>query len=173
MEPDPGAALQALIDRNTVIDAVTAYAMALDARDWARFQSLFEEEVEIDYSALGGTHAVLTAAGWTGRCRVLGGFDATHHKVSNFVVALEGDRAMVTAYVDAAHFITRKGRVLAAFACGTYRHHLTRRGEGWRIWRCVFTLTGHPGGRAAFDEAFALARGVSAALENPDPRALR
>lgn len=153
---------QILASRQAAIDAVTAYAIALDARDWAGFRALFEDVIQIDYGSLGSIVADIPARDWVDRCRVLGAFDATQHKVSNFQVALVGDRAVVTSYVNAAHFIASAGEVLEAYALGTYVHTLNRTPEGWRIAACTFRLAGHPGGRAAFDRAFAAARAAFA-----------
>lgn len=163
MSAAPGPEM--LAARTLATDIVVAYAMTLDARDWAGFRALFEDEIEIDYSSLGSIRATLPADAWVERCKALGGFDATQHKVGNFVVAIERDAAQVTSYVDAAHFIRHEGRELAAFACGTYVHHLRRHVEGWKISRCTFALAGHATGRAAFDEAFAAARAVHARQE--------
>jgi len=154
---------QALADRAAASDVVIGYAMALDARDWTGFRSLFEERVDIDYSSLGSIQGPLAADAWVARCRVLGAFDATQHKVSNLTFAIDGGQARVTAYVDAAHFITHEGQVLQGFACGTYEHRLRRSADGWKIAGCAFRLAGHPGGRAAFDQAFAVARAAFAA----------
>ena len=154
-------------DRQAAIDVVVAYANALDARDWAGFRALFEERVAIDYASIGSIEQMIAADDWVDRCRVLGAFDATQHKVSNFVVALDGDRASVTAYVDAAHFVTDGNRVLEGYARGTYLHQLRRGpGGGWRIAACRFTVAGYPGGKAAFDAAFVAARAAFAA-QNP------
>ena len=128
-----------MTDRASAADVVTAYAMALDARDWARFRCLFEDVIEIDYSSLGSISSKLPADEWTARCGVLGMFDATQHKVSNFGYVFDGE-------------------VLEAFAQGIYIHTLNRAGESWKIARCEFRLIGCPGGRAAFDKAFSAAR---------------
>lgn len=145
---------EALAVRLTLTDAVTAYAMILDARDWPGFRALFEDEIEVDYSSLGSIHEVMPAQAWTDRCKLLGAFDATHHKVTNFQVEVAGDAATVTSYVDAAHFIGD----LQGFACGTYVHRFRRHGDAWKISACTFRLAGHQGGRPAFDAAFGAAR---------------
>lgn len=145
---------EALAVRTLLIDAVVGYAMALDASDWAAYRALFEDEIEVDYSALGSIHAVMPAQDWVDRCKVLDAFDATHHKVSNFQVRIDGDASQVTSYVDAGHFIGD----LQGFACGTYVHRFRRHGADWKIAACTFVPAGYQGGRAAFDAAFAAAR---------------
>lgn len=155
--------LFALVVRNTLADAVVAYAMALDAGDWQAFRALFEDEINIDYSSLGSLRATVAAQTWMDRCKVLDGFDATQHKISNIVVAHGGDAARVTSYVDAAHFIGD----LAGFVCGTYVPEFRHHSEGWKIRACAFVVAGYPGGRAAFDRAFDAARVAYAAREAP------
>ena len=154
--------LEALAVRAALADQVTAYAMALDARDWTGFRALFEDEVEIDYSSLGSIKAVMPAQAWVDRCKVLGGFDATQHKVGNFVFEFAGDSAQVTAYVEAAHFIQSEGSALQGFVQGTYRHQLRRGPDGWRIRGCALSVAGYPGGQAGFDRAFDAARAAFA-----------
>jgi len=152
--------VQTRLDEQAAAEVVVAYALALDSRDWTLFQSLFEDEVEIDYSSLGATVGRFPAKEWADRCRVLGAFDATHHKVCNFTFAREDEGIVVTSYIDAAHFIQADGRLLEAYVLGVYQHHLLRRGAEWRIAKCVLTVSGYPGGRDAFTAAFAAARGV-------------
>jgi len=154
-----GFDLEALAARIALSDTVTAYALALDARNWAAYRDLFEGEVEIDYSALGSIRAVMPAQDWVDRCKVLGGFDATRHRVSNIVIAHHDNQARVTSYIDAAHFIGE----LSAFVVGTYVHDLRRHGEVWKIYACTLIVAGYPGGRAAFDQAFNAARAAYAA----------
>ena len=145
---------EALAVRTFLTDAVVAYAMALDARDWTAYRALFEDEIDVDYSALGSIRATMPAQDWVDRCKVLGAFDATQHKVSNFQIAIDGAAAEVTSYVDAAHFIGD----LQGFTCGTYIHRFRRHGADWKIAACTFRPAGYMGGRAAFDAAFAAAR---------------
>jgi len=149
-----GSRHETLAVRTALSDAVVAYATALDARDWQGFRGLFEDEIEIDYRSLGSLHGTIPAQDWVDRCRVLAGFDATQHKVSNFAFRIDGDTAEVTSYVDAAHFVGD----LAGFACGTYVHRLRRGPDGWRIAGCAFRVAGYAAGRAAFDAAFTAAR---------------
>lgn len=149
-----GFDLETLAVRTALADVVIAYATALDTRDWAGFRALFEDEIDLDYSSLGSISGTIPAQVWVDRCRVLGGFDATQHKVGNFAFALDGNTAEVTSYVDAAHFIGD----LAGFACGTYVHHLRRHPDGWRIAGCTFRVAGYATGRTAFGTAFDAAR---------------
>jgi 3-phenylpropionate/cinnamic acid dioxygenase small subunit len=152
-----------MADRLAAEAVVTAYATALDARDWTGFTALFDETVEIDYRSLGTSYGAFPASEWADRCRVLEGFDATHHKVTNFRVTVSGEGANVLSYVDAAHFLSAGGQTYEAYVLGLYEHRLVRRGEGWRISGCRLTVSGYPGGRERFEAAFAAARAAYAA----------
>ncbi len=151
-----------LENRRAAQETVLAYAACLDGRDWKGFESLLEDEVAIDYGSIGSIVATLPARVWADRCRLLGAFDATHHKVSNLSVTLAGERATAVSYVDAAHFVTGPDGVLEGYLLGRYEHRLVRRSPGWRIEGCTLAVSGYPGGKARFQAAFALARSLHA-----------
>jgi len=151
------AAIDAFLDREAAVAAVTSYASALDARDWGAYRALFTDAITIDYGAIGSLVATVTAAEWTNRCRALEGFDATAHRLHNIVAAIDGDAAQVTSIVDAAHFITVDDQARTGDLIGHYAHRLVRQG-GWKIAGVALTVAGYPAGKAAFDAAFAAAR---------------
>lgn len=155
------AAVDAFLDREAAAAAVTCYAAALDARDWAAYRALFTDEIAIDYGAIGSIVATIAADEWTDRCRALEGFDATAHRLSNLVAAIDGDRATVTSIVDAAHFVMVGDRMLTGDLVGRYTHHLIR-AEGWKIAGVTLTVVGYPAGKPAFDAAFDAARAIFA-----------
>ena len=105
----------------------------------------------------GSIVATIDADEWTRRCRALEGFDATAHRLHNLRAEIEGDRAVVTGIVDAAHFIAVDGAALMGDLVGHYTHHLIRDGR-WRIAGVTLTVAGYPAGKPAFDAAFAAAR---------------
>lgn len=156
-----------LAHRAALADAVIAYADALDARDWAAFEALFEPNIEVDYSSMNSLRGPISAAAWTDRCRALEGFDATCHKVSNFAFAITGDTApktaLVTSTVDASHFLAHDGQALVAHAEGRYRHAFRLTPAGWKITAVTFVVAGYLSGEAAFQQAFAIVRARHAA----------
>src|SRR3546814_17542301 len=120
------ASIDAFLDRDASVAAVTSYASALDARDWGAYRALFTDEIAIDYGAIGSLVAIIPADEWTNRCRALEGFDATAHRLHNNVSAIDGDAALVTSIVDAAPFIAHVDR-----ACmGDHSGHRQRRRSG-------------------------------------------
>lgn len=75
--------------------------------------------------------------------KILGGFAATSHHLSNVRITLEGqDRAHATAYVYAWHRMTNGDRVEA---WGRYSDDWVLLEEGWRIQRRVITMAGTDG----------------------------
>jgi ketosteroid isomerase-like protein len=94
--------LQELADRAAIVDAVIAYASALDTRDWERLGSLFTDDACWEYSGSGerlsGPDAIVARISTS-----LGRFDATHHLNGNHVAAVHGDEAEHTCYYQARH----------------------------------------------------------------------
>src|SRR5690606_24139204 len=123
-----------------------------DARDWAGYRALFTDSIAIDYGAIGSLVATVTADEWTNRCRALEGFDATAHRLHNMVAAIEGDTALVTSIVDAAHFVTVGGEERMGDLIGRYTHHLVRE-DRWKIAGVTLGVAGYPAGKHAFDAA--------------------
>ncbi len=155
------AAIDALLDREAAIAAVTCYASALDARDWAAYRALFTDEIAIDYGAIGSLVATVPADEWTQRCKALEGFDATAHQLHNIVAAIDGDHATVTSIVDAVHVVGVEDRALLGDLIGRYTHRLVRQ-DGWKIAGVTLSVVAYPAGKEAFEAAFAAARAIFA-----------
>ena len=51
--PTDATAIDAFLDREAAVAVVTAYATALDARDWGAYRALFSDRIAIDYGAIG------------------------------------------------------------------------------------------------------------------------
>src|SRR3546814_8640408 len=96
------AAIDAFLDRDAAVAAVTSYASALDARDWRAYRALFTDEIAIDYGAIGSLVAIIPADEWTNRCSSLEGFDATPHRLHNILPAIDDDAALVPSIVHDA-----------------------------------------------------------------------
>lgn len=113
----------------------------------------------MDYGAIGSVVGPIAADAWTERCRALKGFDATLHRITNLRRTETAEGVIIDSYVDALHFITVGQEELVGHLVGTYRHELVRGDDGSRrIAACTLNAAGYPGGRAAFDTAFAAAR---------------
>jgi len=133
----------AVMDRLDIIDTCTRMAWHADQREWAALTNVFADEVHLDYTSLnGGEPAVLSpqqiADAWS---RVLGGFDATQHLVTNHLVTVDGDTAVCTASFQATHRLANPFGAPLWTLGGTYRFDLIRTGGEWRISGVVMTAT--------------------------------
>jgi hypothetical protein len=155
------AAIDAFLDREAAVAAVTRYASALDAHDWDAYRALFTDEIAIDYASIGSLVATVPADEWANRCRTLEGFDATAHQLHNIVAAIDGDEATVTSIVDAVHVVGVEDRALLGDLIGRYTHRLVRQGE-WKIAGVTLSVVAYPAGKEAFEAAFAAARAIFA-----------
>lgn len=148
----------ALIDRAAITDAIHTWSTSIDTRDWPRMRDLLTDPVHIDYSSNGSISGDMPAENWIARLKGLYGFDATLHMVSNLVIALDGDKATCTSYVNAMHFLNDEGKEFGAYVSGVYIHKLQRNGDSWKINSATFQVAGRHSGNKAFDEAFTRAR---------------
>src|SRR3546814_17373783 len=55
------AAIDAFLDRDAAVAAVTSYASALDAPDWGAYRALFPAEIAIAYGPMGSLVAITPA----------------------------------------------------------------------------------------------------------------
>jgi hypothetical protein len=138
--------LSDLLDRERIIDCLTALFLATDRRDWPAVEACFAPEVQFDMSSVGAGPATTMrpreiADGWR---TALAGVEHLHHQVGNFVVHTHGDRADAFCYGIAYHYRARKdGRNTRVFV-GSYDYQLERDVASpeptWRITAMRFTL---------------------------------
>ena len=88
-----------------IAQLVSDLGLLVDARDWDGLQSLFTDEVDVDYTSLtGGEPQRVPPADLVGGWRqMLEPLAATHHLIGNHSVSLEGDGATVATNVTATH----------------------------------------------------------------------
>lgn len=122
-------------DRQDISDLLVRYATGIDRRDWPLFRTVFTDDCELDYGEIGR---------WSGVDEVTDFMDKTHaraghtlHRLSNQVIAVEGDNATARTYVDAVIMFGDKQAGVNAW--GFYDDEIVRTGEGWRIARRRFT----------------------------------
>jgi hypothetical protein len=151
----------AVMDRLNIIDSCARMAWHADHREWEALTAVFADAVRVDYTSLnGGEPAVVTSRqlvdGWS---RVLGGFDATQHLVTNHLVTVNGSTAVCTASFQATHRLANPFGAPLWTLGGTYRFDLVRTGDGWRISGIVMTATWADGNKDLM--ALAAARGAA------------
>lgn len=145
-------ALRTLIDRAAISDVVTAYATAVDSRDWERFRSLFAPRVFIDFRSFHPSlYRELPLDELVEITRGIAAFDATQHLSTNHVHTIDGDRATCVSYMHAGHFLKRDGVEHACFLYGFYTYELARAGQGWTIDRYGLNVTAQHGDPRVFE----------------------
>jgi hypothetical protein len=134
--------LESLLDRERIIDRVTALFVATDARDWATLEACFTTEVLFDMTSMTGGEARRVPSrqivdGWrTG----LAPIQAVHHQAGNFQVRVNGSRAAASCYGIAYHYLPKpSGRNTRVFV-GSYDFELEKRDGDWRVAAFRFTL---------------------------------
>ncbi|WP_405495912.1 nuclear transport factor 2 family protein [Nocardia sp. NBC_00511] len=129
--------------RADIIDAATRLFWYIDIRDWDTFESVFADEVTLDYTSIwGGSPATVTPgqirADWE---KLIGSFDATQHLLGNHLVTVDGDRAELTAVFQAIHLLANTFGSPRWTLGGTYRIGLTLIENTWRISTVTMTAT--------------------------------
>ncbi|MFJ4688129.1 nuclear transport factor 2 family protein [Streptomyces sp. NPDC091377] len=135
--------MSSVADRLDVIDTCTRMAWFIDAAEWDALESVFADEIQLDYTSLnGGEPATVTAKGlvaaWSG---LLGAFATTQHLLSNYLVDVDGDTAVATAMFQATHRMPNEHGGPLWTLGGKYRFELVRTDAGWRISGIVMTTT--------------------------------
>lgn len=133
------AALQELIDRNEVIDALYRFGAGQDLYDRALFESAFTADAVLDFSQP-ARRLGITLAPFEGRRAIVdavfgtvAGLDTTH-TVTNPRVVLDGDRASLFALVEAQHLPHGDHRRHVLLK-NIYTVQLARDGDRWAIYR--------------------------------------
>jgi ketosteroid isomerase-like protein len=124
--------IQELADRAAIVDAVIAYATAVDTRDWERLGALFTDDACWEYSGSGerlsGPDMIVARISAS-----VERFDATHHQNGNPVTAVQGDEAEHTCYYQAQHVRLGLPDGEKFLAGGRYDDQLRRTPDGWRF----------------------------------------
>jgi SnoaL-like domain len=121
-------------DREEIIDLTIRYATAIDNRQYQLLSTVFTANAELDYGEVGK---------WTGAAEVTEFMDLAHagatntlHRMSNQVVAVDGDSATMRTYVDAL-ILGPDGSGVNAI--GYYDDEAVRTADGWRISKRTYT----------------------------------
>ncbi len=126
--------LQWLIDRAQITDTVTAFAVALDMRNWELLGRCLTDPLEIAYpNSVGvGTYArdhFLAIAD-----KFFSNLDATLHISANHQIEIDGDRATCVSTLFANHHLASAGERSVQRQIGYYKNHLVRLDQ-WTIFR--------------------------------------
>ena len=120
-------------DKDEISEVLIRYATGFDSKDWPLLRTCWTEDVEVDYGEVGrysGADAI------TGLMEQLhNAMGPTYHRLTNFVIALDGDRATARSYVHAVLQTIPDDSTSWVEALGHYDDELVRTPDGWRIGR--------------------------------------
>jgi 3-phenylpropionate/cinnamic acid dioxygenase small subunit len=122
-------------DRQDISDVLVRYATGIDRRDWPLFRTVFTDDCVLDYGEIGTWRGVDAVTEFMTQSHAMAG--KTMHRMTNHVIALDGDRAEARTYVDA--LIMAADNESGVNAIGLYDDDIVRTADGWRIARRHFT----------------------------------
>lgn len=142
----------------TIVESVATFA---DRGEFEALETLYADEVLVDYSSLSGAPADLKSPTglMTEWASVLPGFDRTRHDLSDIAVDVVGDTASATANVVAGHWINGDYWEVT----GRYTYAMEANDGVWHITQMTFSLEGETGSRDVFGPA------IEAASADPSP----
>jgi hypothetical protein len=131
-------------DKDQIAEVLIRYATGIDSKDWPLLRSCWTDEIDVDYQQLG---RFTSADALTDVMRQLHeNMGPTYHRMSNFVIAVDGDRATVRSYVQAVLMLQPDDSTNWVDALRHYDDVFVRTADGWRIServsRTARTLTG-------------------------------
>lgn len=143
-------------DRMAITEQLGRFARIVDSRDWAAVGDVFADDVTFDYGDGGDQSGIAAMRAQFQRYLDICG--PSQHLIGSVMIALDGDRAVSRAYVQARH----QGRGAKADRFldtnGEYVDRWERRPAGWRIVRRDATWAMHMGDFSVLvDEAEATA----------------
>ena len=121
-------------DRQDIADVLVRYATGIDRRDWPLFRTVFTDDCELDYGEVGSWQGVDAVTEFMQQAHALAGH--TMHRLTNQVIAVDGDSAQARTYVDALIMLANNNS--GVNAAGFYDDELVRTERGWQIVRRRF-----------------------------------
>jgi hypothetical protein len=120
-------------DRAQITDVLIRYATGIDSKDWPLFRTCWTDVVDVDYGELGTftDPDALTDL----FAQIHGSMGPTYHRLSNFVIDLDGDAATARTYVHAVLMVSSDDDSPWVDAIGHYDDELVRGTAGWQIRR--------------------------------------
>lgn len=120
-------------DKAQITDVLIRYATGIDLKDWALLRTCWTDDVEVDYGEVGQYSGVDAITGLMEQLH--SGMGPTYHRLSNFAIAVDGDRATARSYVFAHLLALPDNPASWVEALGHYDDELVRTQQGWRIAR--------------------------------------
>lgn len=142
--PDPGPPpeLQRLIDESAVTTLAAALDDAVDRKDWPAALALFDEEIDVDFSSLGGAPGRITKTGLIDNWKAaLTPDKQSFHLGGDGVATVTGDTATLMTHGYAWNRLTTRTRNDLWEVWGVYQYKFARTPQGWKINALKFVKT--------------------------------
>ena len=124
-----------LLDRLDVAQVLSRYSYGWDTRDFDLVAACFLPDAVIRYSSLpdfpGGFADFFSL-----ECKNIVQLASTQHLISNLHIAVDGDRAECSSYIQATHYAENGDNWTTG---GRYDDVMVRTESGWRISERTFT----------------------------------
>ena len=137
------SAMEEFTTREQIVEIVNKLFVFTDSRNWSKLQNeVFEEEVKLDMSSLGGPNDTFSANAicdmWQEGFKDL---DAVNHLGGNYLVdVIDPDRASVFAYATVTHYKETATKGKTREFVGTYDLGFRRGQHGWKINSFTYQL---------------------------------
>jgi len=133
-------------DHELITEVLVRYATGIDTKDWTLFRTCFTDDVQADYGVGVGSWTDVDAI--TEYMTVMHAeMVDTKHRLTNFVIEVDGDSATASTYVHAVLVVTNDPLTWYE-PVGRYEDRLVRTSDGWRISHRVYhstrMLSSHP-----------------------------
>jgi ketosteroid isomerase-like protein len=131
-------------DRLQIDDLLSAYAAAVDAKDWDLLASLFTDDAVLDYTRSQGPRGSFVDV-LPFLQQGLGLFSVTQHFITNRRIDVSGDRATSSAYLfNPMGREDGNGGLHLMLVGGRYDSRYERTPDGWRIAEHVAAIVWGP-----------------------------
>lgn len=126
--------VQALLDKQEIVDLMYSYARGLDRAEENLVRSVFHPDATVDFGPGIFQGTVSDFIGWV--LDVRGNMKATHHMIANIRVDLRGDTAFAESYFLTWHRLDKSTGKEDFFLGGRYLDRLERRpGGASGVWK--------------------------------------
>jgi hypothetical protein len=156
----PEAMAQHAYAELAIMKTLARLAHAQDNRDIAAYKGCFTAMIVIDQPMVPGWKPVRMSAEQWANIGVprLAGFDATHHRLCNHVIDIDGDHATCVVDVSAMHVLTVDGEKMTWAVGGRYHLRLQRQDDGdWLICERALRIRYQLGDETLIDRVNAMA----------------
>jgi hypothetical protein len=127
---DIEATVQALVDRQQIVDTLYRYASTIDTKDYPRLRSLFVDDAVAQYAGAEPIHGADAIVAWIDSMTLDRAWQ--HHLVNVYHVDIDGDEARTLTY-HTSHQITTADPDTVIVIVARYRDELRKVDGTWKI----------------------------------------